>query len=823
MLQIVQSLIKKNGIHLIVIFGFIFFVSILYPQAYRGMGVGGGDNRQYSGMAREIRTHNTNKENEPSLWLNNMFGGMPSYLVSYNIPSDYIGTIKYIYPFFLYDFPRPVKFFVYSFVSFYILMLILGVRWQYAALGGIAFSMNTAYILLIEAGHNSKMIALGIMPLLIAGLILLYKERYLWGFVVSTLGMGMQLAANHIQMTYYMAFPIAIFFIVDFVLLLRKKDSLTPFIKKVGILALAYVLALGFNASRLLPIYDHSKYTIRGPSELTLEKKDNTNANATGGLDRNYITGWSLGKWETISLINHGFMGGGTTETLDKKSHLYTEFEKRAGVAQAEALIQRVPLYWGPQPFVSGPIYMGITVFVLLCLALFTLKNIYRPWILTSIGLLLFMAWGKHMNWFTNLMIDYFPLYNKFRTVSTAMLPAFLLIAMTGAFGLYHLIENSDKKKKKKVIVNTAIAMGVYIVISFLASLFFTYQNGSSTEENFAGAGLLEALKETRQEFLLSGLGRNILFIVGIVGALWLLLIGKVQKKVAVALIGILICLDLILINFRYFNDENFQTIQQLSDPYPETEADKQIKQDKGKYRVYNVTVSPMSDSNTPYHHNSIGGYHAAKLRRYQELYDYHISKANYAVLNMLNTRYFITADQQTNKPQAVRNDGALGNVWLVKDTMIVSSANEEIEALTDFDPKDKVVFHKKFLSQFENKNIRPDTTASISLSEFKIDEVKYLFSSSQDQIAVFSEIYYPDWQAYIDGKPADHFQCNYVLRGMVLPKGEHEIRFKFEPKIVAFSEKLTLASWGLFGLIFAIILSYNLRQRRNKNGTTAT
>jgi len=808
---------KKLVPYIVAILGFVLITLIYFSPALEGKKLKQGDIDRFKGMSKEITDHNKMYDDN-TLWTNSMFGGMPAYFISVQFNGNLFKKVNKLLQLGL---PHPAnQVFVY-FLGFFILLLVLRVKPWIAAIGAVAFAFSSYFFIIIEAGHNSKAAAVAWMAPVVAGIILTYRGKYIAGGLLTAFFLALEIAANHLQITYYLFMIVLVYGIYEMVETTRKK-TWPHFLKATGILIIAALLAVGTHATSLLISSDHTQYTTRGKSELTFNEE-----NKTSGLDRDYITQWSYGMAETWTLLVPDLMGGASYGSVGENSNFYEMLVKyRIPKNDAKAISSQLPLYWGTQPFTSGPVYVGALIFFLFIFGLIVVRGKLKWWLLTITILSILLAWGHNFMWFTDLFLDYFPGYNKFRAVTMILVIAEFSIPLLAILGLAKVFEKErDDKLLMKGLKYAAIAVGG-ILLLFLAIPGVLFDvNGVGDMAYITRMGypeemhreVLSALQADRIRILRMDAFRSLIFVVLGGGLLWLFLKNKLKSAYVIAGLALLVIIDMWAVNKRYLNDDNFVRARVADYPFQPTDADKQILQDKEVYfRVLNMTVDPFSDASTSYFHRSIGGYHGAKLKRYQELIEFQISPEmqsivnvlrsnanptaiglslkNTPVLNMLNTKYLIIQTQAG--PTPVLNPYALGTCWFVHNYEIVENADEEIVAVGEIDPANTLVLDKRFSKFVEGKNFDDTTAASISLVDYKANHMTYESKSSAEQLAVFSEIYYPNgWNVFIDGKPAEHFRADWILRAMVVPAGEHTIEFKFEPKIYSTGEVISYAS----------------------------
>ena len=776
---------------------FVVITLAYFSPLLEGKKLKQSDITQWKGMSKEISDFREST-GEEALWTNSMFGGMPAYQISVVYKGNVLRYADKLMQLYL---PQPAGMLFLYMIGFFILLLVLKVDKWLAIAGAVAFAFSSYLFIIFEAGHNSKAHAIGYMAPVLAGIILTYRGRYLAGGIMAAIFLSLELLTNHLQITYYLMMIAGIFVVTEFIGSIREK-KLPGFAKATGVLLIASILALATNITSIWATYEYGKETIRGKTELTTEK-----TNRTSGLDKDYATGWSYGVMETFTMLIPNFNGGSSQGALTEKSSVYkTLKENNIDNNQAKNIIKALPLYWGNQPGVAGPVYIGAIIMFLFVLALFVVDNRFKWWLLTAIVLSILLAWGKNFMPLTDFFLHYVPGYNKFRAVSMTLVIAELCIPLLAILGLQKVISGDIDKKKltKYLYYSVGITGGISLFFALAGSSIFSF--AASVDANLP-EWLIEPLRQDRAAILSADAFRSLVFILLAGAAIWAM-INKVVIKTPLVLFSVLIMLFLIdmwTVNRRYLNNDSFVRKSVDAVPFQPSVADQIIMKDKDpNFRVFNQTVgNPFADASTSYFHKSLGGYHGAKLRRYQELIDFHLAKGNMNVYNMLNTKYFIVPDEQGGQPQMQINMEALGNAWFVNNARMVNNADEEINALSDFVPTETAVYDKRFASQFEGRMISKDTTATISLTDYKPNHLTYKSQTVSDQLAVFSEIYYDKgWNAYIDGKPAPYFRANYVLRAMIVPAGSHTIEFKFEPKVYATGEKIAYASSILLVLL---------------------
>ena len=780
---------KKLSPHLIVILLFVGISFAYFSPVMQGKMLDMPDMKHWKGMSKEV-TDFRNETGEEALWTNAMFSGMPAYQISTKSNNN---LIQYVIKAISLGIPRPANLLFLYLLGFYLLLLSLKVDYRLSVVGAIAFAFSSYFFIIIMAGHMTKALAIAYLPMVVAAVLYTYRGKMILGGVLTALAVALELYANHLQITYYLVLVLILIGVVQFVKDL-KANNLTSFAKRSGVLVLAALLASGTAVTRLSTTMEYGTESTRGKSELT----DNLD-NKTSGLDKDYATSWSYGVAETFTLLIPNFYGGASQGALTTKSETYQAI-KRA--PNAKQLIKQLPLYWGTQPFTSGPTYAGAIVMFLFIFGLLFVKSEMRVWILLATILSIMLAWGKNFMPLTDLFLDYFPGYNKFRAVSMILVIAEFTIPLLGFVALNKFLttESSENEKKKPLQLAFYIMGGITLVFALMPSLFLDFVGGQ--DANLAKNGWpIDALQADRAGLLSADAWRSFIFIALTFGAMWMFLKNKLSSKYVILIVGLLVLADMWTINKRYLNDDNFARKSKVEIPYHPTQADQQILRDKDpNFRVFNQSVSTFNDASTSYFHKSIGGYHGAKLKRYQELIENHIAKGNMAVLNMLNTKYFITP-----KGQAQQNPAAMGNAWFVNKVNTVANADAEIAALNGFNPANTAIVDVRFSEQMMDG--LDNTNASISLTEYKPNYLKYSSSSVKQSIAIFSEIYYDKgWNAYVDGELKPHFRANYVLRGMQVPAGNHIVEFKFEPAVYHVSERIALASSIVLLLLLAFV-----------------
>jgi hypothetical protein len=816
-----NAILKKALPHLVAVLLFLLLPAIYFSPQLEGKKLNQHDTNTATGMAKEIIDYNKS-HSDLALWTDSMFGGMPSYLVG--LPT--FSLISPIYSVATLNNWRPISFVFLYLLGFYLALLLFGLNPWISLVGAIAFGFSSYDFIIIAAGHNTKAIAIGFMAPIIGGLYHAWKKNLWIGSSFVAIFLALQIYANHLQITYYTMLTVLIFGVVELYFAV-KENVVRDFLKRSGIVALFALLALAANTERLWTTYEYGKYSIRGRSELT-----NNQSNKTSGLDKDYATGWSYGVDETLTLLIPNFKGGASMIDFGQDSST-ADLLRTNNVPNANTIVKQLPGYWGTQPGTSGPVYVGAIVLFLFVLALFLTTGAVRVWIISATVFSILLSWGRNFMPLTEFFLDYFPGYNKFRTVSMILVMASFAIPLMASIGLNKIFtEEIDKVKWKKAL---AWSLGLTAGISFL---FFLLPGISGSFVSASDSQMPEWIQKgliaDRISFLRGDALRSTAFILAIALILWVYVAKKLKSNYALFLIAFLILVDMWNVDKRYLNNDNFVQEQKARNPYPMSKADKEILGDKTEYRVLNLSVDPFNEASTSYYHKSIGGYHGAKMRRYQELIDHQISqelqqlgtklsalKSETGVdslfiglnaLNMLNTKYLIY------NPEAAPliNTKTLGNAWTVKSFQLVDNADQEIAAIGNIDPGKQVVVNKKFQSLLENVKAATVESSKISLKSYSPNQLVYNYSGKGNEIAVFSEIYYPlGWNAYIGDKLVPYFQADYVLRAMVLQEGTYDITFKFEPVSYQAGKKIAMASSLILLLLIGFVLYKNISLRK--------
>lgn len=782
-----MKIINRFYPHALAILGFVLVSTLYFYPVLQGKQIFQSDIVQYTGMAKEQNDFRGTDHVEP-YWTNSAFGGMPTYQLGAKYPHDYIGAIDDALRFL----PRPADYLFLYFLGFYGLMLVLKVDPLKAFFGALAFGFSTYLIIILGVGHNAKAHAIAYMPIVIAGFILVFQKKYILGGLITLFATALEINANHFQMTYYLL----IFLLVlsaYFIYQLVKEKEYKSMLYSFGTLAVAGIFALGSNATNLLATAEYADFSTRGKSELSFNPDGSKNTNSSA-LTHDYITEYSYGITESFNLIAPRLFGGSNNEAVGKDSNMY-EFMIGQGVPEDQAIdfVSGMPTYWGDQPIVAAPAYIGVVVFFLGIMALFIDKRKIKYVFLSGSIIALVLSWGKNFPVLTDFFIDYVPMYNKFRAVSSIQVIIELCFPVLAIMGLQSFFQ-LDKKLQWKALYETAILSLGIIVILFLSKSMFSFSGGNDAYfQQTYGPDFVNALKQDRMSLYSADLLRSAFFILVTTGVLWLSIKDRFAQNTAIIIVGLLMVSDLFFVDKNYVSGKDFVSGREVEVPFQESPSDVEILKDTTHYRVFEVSGN-LSSARASYFHKSIGGYSAVKPRRMQQLFDYQIANNNMEVLNMLDVKYVIQTDKE-GKEFPTSNPNANGNAWFVSQVKLVNSADEEMKALDSLDSKNVAVVNRK---DFELKKTAfvNDSSATVTLENYKPNYLKYNSENANEGLAVFSEMYYgKGWNAYIDGKKSDHIRVDYVLRGLQIPAGKHTIEFKFEPQVVKTGSTITLIS----------------------------
>lgn len=797
--------IKAFYPHLLVVVGFILVSLFYFYPVLKGEKIFQSDIVQYTGMAKEQIDFRKETGEEP-YWTNSAFGGMPTYQLGAKYPNDVIGMLDDALRFL----PRPADYLFLYFLGFYVLLMVLKVDPLKAFFGALAFGLSTYLIIILGVGHNAKAHAIAYMPMVVAGVLLVFQRKYIAGGLLTMVAAALEINANHFQMTYYLLLLLAIIGVYYVVIAIKNKEF-KELGKVIGVFVIAAILAIGANATNLMATSEYAKYSTRNNSELTFNP-DGSPKTDSNAMSYEYITEYSYGIAESLNLIAPGLFGGSNNENLGIKSETYQNFVAQGYPAdQVQGFVEHAPAYWGAQPIVAAPAYIGVVVFFLFVMAFFVEKRNIKYLFLAGAVLSLLLSWGKNFSVLTDFFIDYVPLYDKFRAVSSIQVILELCVPALAILGLYQFFKQDDEKAKWNALWKSgAITFGLLVVLFLIKGMFnFSGANDAMYAQAY-GDEFIRTLKLDREALYTSDVLRSMLFVGLTFAVLFLFVKNMMKETTAIIAVGVLMVFDLFMVDKRYVNNnpDQFKSAREVDMPFEPTEADQRILADTTHFRVFEVEGG-MSSARTSFFHKSIGGYHAAKPRRMQQLFDYQIAKNNVRVLNMLNVKYVIQSDENGQK-LALANPAANGNAWFVEKIRFVNSANEEMKALDSLDnKKEAVISNYEFGTFFKpvfKKDYVVDSLAQIKLVSYKPNYLKYISNNSNEGIAVFSEMYYENgWNVYINGEKDSMLRANYVLRGLQIPAGKHTIEFKFEPEVVKTGSTIALmSSIGMLLLIGA-------------------
>ena len=826
----------------------LLFVIIAYayaPQVLQGKIVNQSDISGWTGMSHEIVTHNENNPDDRTLWTNSMFGGMPATVISVVYKGD---LTQYLYDI-LFIGERPASYLLISMIGGFLLCLAFGANIWLAILGAIAITFCSYNMQIIQVGHNSKMVAIAFMPWVLAAVVYAYRKSMLWGALFFAFALSFQIKANHPQITYYLAMIVAGFVIWQLCAAIKEK-LLPRFIKVSVLLLVAGALGIATNINHLWPTYEYSHYSMRGGSELAAKEGEEK----SGGLDLEYATAWSYGIEETMNLLIPNFNGGASVGELGQDSETYKTLQQN-GYA-ADQVVKALPLYWGPQSFTAGPMYIGAITIFLAILGLFTVRGGAKWWIAAVSLIALMLSWGYHFMPATKLFFSIAPLYNKFRTVSMILVVLQILLPVLAVISLKNIFcdngsrsEAGRKKIKRAIIWSMGITCGISFLFLLIPSLAGNFVSASDSQLPQMIAG---SLVEDRISLLRNDALRSILFIAVATLVIWLGHTGRLKGSQAIMIVTFLILVDLWSVDRRYLNGSHFVTRREFNTTFVQRPVDKAILQDKAPdYRVLDLTTDPFNDATPSYYHKTVGGYSPAKLQRYQDIIENCLYQeiemlsrrlesvqtmeqaqmamdSYYPVLSMLNTKYIII---NGSLPPLV-NRHALGNAWFADTLVTAQGARMEMELLKGADPAREAVIEQRFMTQeflgscLAHNDIRPDSSSTISLVSYAPNRLVYEYSSNRDALAIFSEIYYPEgWKAVLkesDGKESELpiFRADYILRGLCLPAGSGEITFTFNPDSFVKGERCSMASSALlYAALLALLGTTFYNKLRRKDG----
>ena len=809
---------------------FIAIALIYTNPVFQGKEIIQHDIVQYKGGAKELLDYRA-KHGEETYWSDAMFGGMPTYQTGAQFRGDVIKHVDNALNFL----PKPANYLFLLFAGFFLLGMTAVRNWKYALLGATFFGLSTYFYIIISAGHNGKVHTIAYFAPLLAGILLVYiRKKYLLGFAVTALFMGLQIAANHFQMTYYLFIGIGFLFLSELIRVLLKKSDWKHFGISSGVLALAFLLGIGMNSQRLLANREYAEETVRGKQILEDEKQNHASKD---GMNRDAMLMWSYGKLETLNLFIPRIYGGSSQEKgSDRIMQNIQDLVQENATSQEEVdnIVKGFssPTYWGEQPGTAGPAYQGAVVCLLAFLGFFFAPKKYKYWILGASVLTIMLAWGSNFLIVSDLFIDFVPLYNKFRAPSSILVVVELLFPLIAIVGLYSFFNNknltTEYKQKILMYAGGGVLVFLLLMLVFGKSLLGFY---TETEKRYLPPYILDYLIDERYGMFREDGIKAIFYVGAVLGVLFLTMKQKLTQNIALIIIGAVSFFDLWSVNKRYLNNDNFVDKEFVQEPFvtevsdyliekavDNTEVQRLLAQaemnktlsiltekDKEHYRIFNSITSPFNETSTSYFKSSVGGYHAVKLRRYDDLINEYFSetdnKKTMNILNMLNTKYILLGSLQ--EPRAEINPNANGNAWFVSDIQFVKTPDEEIKAVGEIDNKKTAVVSVEDQKYFEGKNLQSDSTAVIELKNYQPNQLEFKTQSKTPQLAVFSEIYYPKgWKMLLDGKEVPYIKANYLLRAVFVPAGNHEVRMVFEPEVIEKGKMISMSAFGIFLLL---------------------
>jgi len=807
-----MKILNKFYPHLLAVLGFVLIALIYFYPVLQGKKIYQSDIAQYTGMAKEQNDFRATFNSEP-YWTNSGFGGMPTYQLGANYPHDYIGKLDDVLRFL----PRPADYLFLYFLGFYVLLLSMKTDPLKAFFGALAFGLSTYLVIILGVGHNAKAHAIAYMPLVVAGILLVFRKKYVVGGLLTMVAAALEINANHFQMTYYLLLlllVITVFYIWKFI----SKKEYKPLLYAFGTFAIAGIFAVGANATNLMATSEYANFSIRGKSELSFNADGSRNTTKSA-MDYGYITEYSYGIAESLNLIAPRLFGGGNGEDLGPDSAMYElMINNNVPAGDAREGVKQLPVYWGDQPIVEAPAYIGAVVFFLCILALFNDKRKLKYAFLAGALLSLFLSWGKNFPGLTNFFIDYVPMYDKFRAVSSIQVILELCIPVLAIMGLQSFFKSDQQTQLKSFYKSAGTFFGIILLLFVFKSQFsFSGMHDESMLKQY-GPQFIDALKSDRESLYSADLLRSGFLVLICAAVLWFVVKNKLAQNTALIIIGLVMVADLFFVDKKYVNSENFVNSSQVDIPFQPTAADEQILKDQTDFRVYDIQGRLQGRSS--YFHKTVGGYSAVRPRRFEQLFEYQIDKAlpaivqstdektlsftkSNGVLDLLNVKYVVIPVEGGEVPLV--NPHANGNAWFVSNIKTVNSADAEMKGLDNIDSKNTAVVNStEFPETALKASYAKDSAATIVLKEYQPNTLKYESNNANEGVAVFSEMYYKNgWNAFIDGQKADHFRADYVLRAMKIPAGKHTIEFKFEPQVVKTGSTIALAS--SIGILFLI------------------
>ena len=814
-----MKILNKFYPHALVLLGFVFVSLIYFYPVLQGKKISQSDIVQYTGMAKEQNDFRASENSEP-FWTNSAFGGMPTYQLGANYPNDYIGKFDD----FLRFLPRPADYLFLYFLGFYVLLLVMRAKPLMAFFGALAFGFSTYLIVILGVGHNAKAHAIAYMPLVVAGVILVYRRKYVIGGILTMVAAGLEINANHFQMTYYLLILLLILSVYYIYKFIQEKEY-KSLLLVLSTFAIAGILAVGVNATNLLATAEYTDFSMRGKSELSFNA-DGSKNETTSAMTNDYITQYSYGISESLNLIAPRLFGGASNGKLDENSSVVEFLQKQEigenqYISRAQAIEYAaggMPTYWGDQPMVAAPAYIGAIVFFLCVFALFNDKRKIKYAFLAGAIVTLMLSWGKNFPGLTNFFIDYVPMYDKFRAVSSIQVILELCIPVLAIMGLYSFFKSDKEKQWDSLWKSSAVVLGLIAVLLVFKGMFSFTTIGDDELVKSMGPDFLSVLKEDRKSMYVADLWRSGLFVIAAIALLWMNIKDKLSQNLAVILVGILMVADLVFIDKNYVDKNAFVSAREVDVPFQPSTADTEILQDTTIFRVYDI--QGRLQARTSYFHKAVGGYSAVRPRRYDQVFEYIIEKSlndlgknintetlaltkNIPVLDALNVKYILVPTEKGAVP--ITNPYINGNAWFVNQVKTVTTIDDEMKSLYTTDMKNIAIVNQNDFAELKNASFVRDATANITLQNYKPNYIKYTTQNANDGLAVFSEVYYPKgWNVYVDGKPGTIFRADYVLRAMKVPAGKHTIEFKFEPQVVKTGGTIALAS--SIGMVFLIV-----------------
>jgi hypothetical protein len=818
---------KRNSVHLAVIAVFIVIsFAYFFSPLVQGKVLYQGDVSQAQAMQREIMAVKEKTGHAP-LWTNQMFGGMPSYQIwapyASNIDTHVINVLKTV-------FPNPVDTILLYLLGAYLLFSVLKLKPWLAAAGAIAFAFTSYNFIYIMAGHANQAYAIAFFAPIIAGIILTLRGNYLLGSITTAFFLSMEIRSNHVQMTFYLVLALIILIGIETYHAFKSKQT-KPFFKSIGYLAGAFILAFAINAGSLWTTYEYSQYTIRGKANLkgTAAATDDNH-----GLDKGYAYNWSQGIGEIVTFLVPNAYGGGDGTHLEGDSKVVKVLtDQNIDAAQATDFAQRLPIYWGDKPGTGGPWYFGAIVCFLYIFGLIVVKNRLKWWLLGATVLSILLSYGKNLIGFSDIFFDYFPLYNKFRAVESILVIASLCFPVLAFLAIQELINATDKKEVfKKLKLSLYITGGLLLVLIAVPGVFLSFKSSahqefvSSLTQGIGGDAnmannIANALIQDRESLERADAIRSLIFVVIAFGLLWAYIKGKLNATALTFAVLLVIGVDLWTVNKRYLNDKNFVSKSDMAQVYKPRDIDNIIARDTTYYRVMDLSIGdPFHDSYTSYFHKTVGGFHSARLRRFDELIQNQFTKSvNQDVLDMLNAKYIITANPKTGAVGMQSNSTACGNAWFVKSVKYAKDADQEMQAISSFDPKNEAIVDEQYKSFIDEKAPIADANGSIKLVSYDPEHLVYESGSTTSQIAIFSEIYYDKgWKMLIDGEEKPYFRADYLLRAAQIPVGNHKIEFIFHPGSYYTGETISLIG----SVLLVLALGFVIYTESKKKGVVA-